>query len=517
MGSTSTLDQKFRILAELRRQCRDVTKDVVHNSKNTSHKQEFDKLRLEIEDEIGSDGFNSRFKPYLDKIEEDEKKLKGEEVRARVKTLPKWFSKVPYAVVRQNAVGHGGFHTGTLAIEYHRLHWIYDCGSWKRQGRLIECIDKFVARIASDRVDLLFISHFDADHVGGLRRLLENIRARVDTVVVPYLGSDDIFVVLAGALANNRCPRDFVDQVVDPVAWFHQFGVRRVIRLRPPSAPDGLDGGGAPADPDAGGPPSLPGKGKDGTQGLVPVFVRPDGKWLGNGKSVVAEAGTVAGVLTDQGWADWWFVPFVHPVSIRTKRRLRRVAKTVVRGSPGGHTFKKRLLKLLRSQKGRRQLKQIYLEQELGDANAVTLSLYEGPRPEIHEARISLGTDSKPKSEAVGWLLTGDAKLQHYDRRSKWLSFFRPSRSAVGTLMLPHHGSAHNFHPTILAAGNEDTRLFITADENDETRPYREVRDGVGRGILKVSESPPTALIELSGPKDFSRRHLPDLTSLLQG
>ena len=486
-------------------------------SENVVHIQAFNKIRSEIEQEIGTGEFNLRFKPYLDLIEKDEEKIREQVAKAREETCRLWLPTVPYAVVRQNAVGHGGFHTGTLGTEIHRLHWIYDCGSWKRQGRLIECIDEFVARIApSDRVDLLFISHFDADHVSGLRRLLTAIRDRVDTVIVPYLGSDDIFVVLAGALANNRCPRDFREQVIDPVGWFHQFGVRRVIRLRPPSAPDDLDGDGLPDDPDVGGPSRLPPQGKDKIQGLVPIFVRPDGKRLSNKRSVVAGAGTVAGVLTDQGWADWWFVPFVHPVSIQTKRRLRRVAKTIVHGSPGGRNFRRRLLKLLQSQNGRRQLKQIYLKEELGDANAVSLSLFEGPRPETRRTRIPLSTAGKPQSNAAGWLLTGDAKLQHYNRRSKWLSFFRPLRSAVGTLMLPHHGSAHNFHPAILAVGSKDTCLFITANESDKTRPHREVRDTAGECILRVSELPPAALIEVSGPSALSKENLPHIASLLK-
>jgi hypothetical protein len=80
--------------------------------------------------------------------------------------------------------------------------------------------------------------------------------------------------------------------------------------------------------------------------------------------------------------------------------------------------------------------------------------------------------------------------------------------------MLPHHGSAHNFHSAILTAGNEDTRLFVTADESDATRPHREVLSGVKKDILKVSESPPSALLEVSGPSKLSTKNLPNITCL---
>ena len=430
-------EEKFRQLAQLQRLCPDVTKDVVPTFENVSAKTAFDKLRSELEEAIDSDEFRRRFDRYLKKIEKEKDAARIIEQQAIADTQALWWSRVPYAVVRQNGVGHGGFHTGTLGIERHRLHWVYDCGSWKRREALTARIQEFSQRISScDRIDLLFISHFDTDHVSGLRQLITAVGRRVDTVVVPYLNSDDMFVVLAEALTKGRCPQDFVEQVIDPVAWFHRIGARRVIRLRPPPPPDGSE---LPVDPDPGGVPMLPIKDKDGdgVERLDSVFVQPNGTPLSDGKSVVAQAGTRAGVWTDQGWADWWFVPFVQPVSIQTRRRLRRVARKVIPGSAGGRAFRNRLVKLLQTSEGRRRLKNVFISEELGDANAVSLSLYAGPRPGMqHLPRSLYIDDGDGKSKRVGWLLTGDAKLQHHDRRSQWLGFFRPLHDEIGTLMI---------------------------------------------------------------------------------
>jgi hypothetical protein len=197
MKSASASDEKFRELEKLATHCLDVTIVTVHTPENVAAKQAFDKLRSELESILGSKNFHDRFGPLIKKGEKNEARLNKMICRAKKDTAALWESDVPYAVVRQNAIGHGGFHTGTLSIQYDRLHWVYDCGSWKRRDRLTECIDEFSRRIKLDRVELLFVSHFDADHTNGLRQLLTVFEKRVDTVVVPYLNSDDMFVVLA--------------------------------------------------------------------------------------------------------------------------------------------------------------------------------------------------------------------------------------------------------------------------------------------------------------------------------
>jgi hypothetical protein len=39
-------------------------------------------------------------------------------------------SSFPFVVVRQEPVGHGGFHTGVLGSRNPEFRWVYDCGSW---------------------------------------------------------------------------------------------------------------------------------------------------------------------------------------------------------------------------------------------------------------------------------------------------------------------------------------------------------------------------------------------------
>ena len=85
-----------------------------------------------------------------------------------------------WATRHQFPVGQGCFHAGAIGhtdSASDMMHYVYDCGS-TRQRALQNAIDMYKTRTSS--IDFLFVSHFDADHVSGLDRLLA--AATVDTV-----------------------------------------------------------------------------------------------------------------------------------------------------------------------------------------------------------------------------------------------------------------------------------------------------------------------------------------------
>jgi hypothetical protein len=143
----------------------------------------------------------------------------------------------PIAVVRQEPVGHGGFHTGTLAVVEPLFRWVYDCGSWTKKPALQRQADAFVRRCGqvSQRgvdVDLLFISHFDADHVSGLATLLgapTDLRLRVHTAVSPYLSPETGFEILANAIVEEQCSDDLIDLVAQPTKYCAERTIKRSL------------------------------------------------------------------------------------------------------------------------------------------------------------------------------------------------------------------------------------------------------------------------------------------------
>lgn len=433
------------------------------------------------------------------------------------------FVSVPAVVSQQHAIGHGGFHSGSLGLHRPCVRWIYDCGALRSSGTtaLARAIEDYVtkgARFSSDlaqgrersvRVDLLFVSHFDADHVSGLKSLLSAVA--VDTVVVPYLDPVAQFAVLAEAAASPDAGSlaELTKLVFSPETWFRRNGgARRLLQIRPGSP--GLGQG-----PFQESRPQLPDIGRFGAQQFHPTIVDPQGRAVQGQRptrtasarsglqALVAEPGTTILVHARKFWTDWGFVPYVHPATSEAIERARAAAAKLVGVPVEDPTFKKLLLPYLNSGRFRRSLKQIYIEQGLGDANAVSLSLYAGPMPMDpirHRRVVGVGCDSDRSRS--GWLLTGDAKLGNPSRRKAWLNYYKPVREQVGDLMLPHHGAAVNFHSDILDAVCEDANLFITAGAYDPKRPHEDVVQALaGRTISSVTEIDHAALRRISGPE----------------
>lgn len=84
-------------------------------------------------------------------------------------------------------VGQGLFYTGFIRRKNQSVFsMVYDCGSTSKlqiEREVANWNDEMLAN-GKDEIDLLVISHFDADHIKGLRELL--IDKKVSSLVVPY-------------------------------------------------------------------------------------------------------------------------------------------------------------------------------------------------------------------------------------------------------------------------------------------------------------------------------------------
>ena len=94
-----------------------------------------------------------------------------------------------YRVVRGiHPVGQGAFFTEQFLDESGKVVYnvVYDCGSFTSQPNLLE----YEIRNTFERnahIDLLFISHFDEDHVNGLMTLQNQTKIDKDTkVIIPF-------------------------------------------------------------------------------------------------------------------------------------------------------------------------------------------------------------------------------------------------------------------------------------------------------------------------------------------
>src|SRR5262245_2859935 len=106
---------------------------------------------------------------------------------------------MPFANTRFHSIGQGCFYSGEIfcAPNSEPLRLVYDCGSETAGDALEREVDLYHQIIDQSQLDMLVLSHLDADHVNGLTLLLDNgLSAR--NVFLPYLNPIQRVIAVAG-------------------------------------------------------------------------------------------------------------------------------------------------------------------------------------------------------------------------------------------------------------------------------------------------------------------------------
>ena len=119
-----------------------------------------------------------------------------------------------YALQTQRKAFNANFHTGKLVYDEDKeFNWIYDCGDVLLARQYLKTVDK---------IDLIFISHFDSDHIKGLPTLLANTKTKYARIIVPYLTNEDIALLCCSRLglstkskSENRAFQSFLDKLLN--------------------------------------------------------------------------------------------------------------------------------------------------------------------------------------------------------------------------------------------------------------------------------------------------------------
>ena len=83
-------------------------------------------------------------------------------------------------------VGQGLFSSGRIQMgDALAFHWVYDCGTSSSQKLIQNAVNKYNSNKNQGDIDLLVLSHFDKDHISGVKELLKN-RRKIKRWVVPY-------------------------------------------------------------------------------------------------------------------------------------------------------------------------------------------------------------------------------------------------------------------------------------------------------------------------------------------
>ena len=128
-------------------------------------------------------------------------------------------------------VGQGGFYSESFKTENNNFNVVYDCGS------LSKGVDKVISNSfdKNEDVDILFISHFDSDHVNKID-ILKNSVGKIKTVIMPLLSEEDknFSLVVYKELGNEY--KNSLDILNNPKEFFGSetkiIWVREVVESR---------------------------------------------------------------------------------------------------------------------------------------------------------------------------------------------------------------------------------------------------------------------------------------------
>jgi hypothetical protein len=414
----------------------------------------------------------------------------------------------------QWAVGHGGFHSGIVQAEHgaSQVTWMYDCGTASSGKSLSAEFRLFQKRSAhhkpNAKLDLLFLSHFHEDHVGGIGRLIRG-KLKISHIFAPLISPLERLLALA-ASDDPIDPSDldfYLNLIADPIQTLLQ--VSGAVTLVIPGA-DGITPNDIPAE-----------------------SPEPDSDEAGfsRGTPAAASNSTVANcwdatstISTDSGRPVWVFEPYVlkefdtHMVLQTFKNELALVLNTDVSTLDQKLSDSAGILRLIKNRSCRAKFRQAY-ENVLAatslkpDLNLTSLCLYSGPhypayrtwrsRWPIHNVAQEDMNDWIDRHEIgawtlqSGWLHTGDASLQHQGRREEFLAFYQRRLPNVGAFLLPHHGADTSFDAELLQAMDSNP-LCIAASKPGHggkgwIHPGHTVVGAVsanGNHLLVVSDTP---------------------------
>lgn len=371
----------------------------------------------------------------------------------------------------QQAVGQGGFHTAKLVSTKHpaiairsptdtrvegttSFHYVYDCGS-RQVGKCRSAARRFANSIAERRIDLLFLSHFDEDHVNGLPDLLNPVGGvKADTVVMPWVDDVERLIAFGRAALRGRAIGDFFRSlVVDPLAALDVFRPGRILLVRR-----------GPGDPDDRDIIDLRPEGFDPEGPFETKVVIDGGSWRRGpakpnpvpGVSAAVHAifdDATIDVSTDA--ASWVFKPYVRPCDQGRVSNFEREAERLL-AWPWG-SFRTTVSDvatrnwLVGNKIGSKALASAY-RFAFGDRNLTSLCVYSGPRPAHHGKVFSLDLNKFGLASKIGWLATGDVPLKDPAEAKDLLAHYREQVDNVATFGLPHHGSVKNYSSMVVAA-----------------------------------------------------------------
>ena len=368
-------------------------------------------------------------------------------------------------------------------------------------------LDRELLGVVGATFNVLFLSHLDNDHVGGVDKLLV-AATNINEVVLPYLGDDDWALHLAAAAATGSLSGTMIDLAADPAAWFGARGVGQVTYVEGTDDEDPDDG---VLEPDPVEPSARERLGEP-----EPGFDEADDDWsVGWTRSrpvaqpgpkqaaiTVLPRGSVGAPKLNGAAVGWVLSPFAFKPS--AARMARFSAQLVVEfGLP---LVAAQYAEKARTAVGRKKLQRCY-DAVFAGHNLHSMALYAGPVAGPGKLLTTAWQGAMVRRVVEpGWLSTGDVDLTVNKRRKTLIGYYASYASMIGQLALPHHGSDCSFDGAILTALPNLNFAIAAVGVNSYNHPGRAVQKAVAaspqRSFIRVDENP-SSFFRISGAVDF--------------
>ncbi|WP_143240128.1 hypothetical protein [Agrobacterium sp. DSM 25558] len=425
---------------------------------------------------------------------------------------------------RQMPVGQGGFHVGSLRHvkggEYRHppfddsarfkgaeFLYVYDCGSSPKTEVEREIKD-LISHRSERHLNILFLSHFDLDHICGTPMLLGARRKRlpgftVDTIVLPYVDHVERLISFARAtsisLERGRSVPDFFRRmIINPVAALSEFDPRQIIFVEGDEPPSDGDAGTMP-DPDLG-----PWSGSGPETRLEIGFgfrieasytvsdsdparsaLRPEVRIrrLGGGQGSAAVSSLLARDFAFRvhdwgGVLGWRLTPHVRSAPKAAIEAFERAAEVELKWAAGSFRSKIAVssVRLETVTKHRMKLARAYgAIFGKSNKNLTSMSLYSGPANPEEADGWTITPVLLPHLETkIGWMGTGDTPLKDVHDISTFERFYSNDMKRITTFMFPHHGSIENSEPGQLVS-QADTFVAAADPSHDWEHPSKQL------------------------------------------
>ena len=338
----------------------------------------------------------------------------------------------------QWAGGQGFFHSGTVTAGGGGALYVYDCGSLSPTtlSREIQEFQKRHGRV----IDLLFLSHFHADHVNGLPELLRLTAVR--TAVIPLVPTAERLYVLGSALSGEAPITDWYQRlIVDPTSAIREIGGDIDIVVVEPVTEGEDDPSTYRDEPPSSEPPIDGAPGSDPSKSVTLSAGKRSTLSEANGFQPIWEWGTMTTAFAKNATR-----AFLKNLANRLQVSVVELEILISTGSGVADLVANRS----------EELREAYRD-SFPDLNLTSLIVYSGPAKEVlgpgrtYRSRsfVERGElhawDARP-----GWLGTGDQRMGSR-RCSAVEKHFGARLSRVGTLALPHHGSSGSYAQTLLS------------------------------------------------------------------